>query len=160
MIKAKTNNLNKPEDGNYGKDFNYICKDHDINVCFQPGFFDTLAGNFMASDTITCIKIIKERVVSRCKGIILEVQINGNVRRVDFAPLGDIEVFAGKHLTIEEEKKIPAPLKYIKSNGEFKWNPGKQIFQIYEDKKLVHETREKQDAIAIARGDLAIPAAA
>tara|TARA_R100001244_G_scaffold130372_1_gene102462 strand:+ start:819 stop:1388 length:570 start_codon:yes stop_codon:yes gene_type:complete len=171
MIKAKTQHLNKPEDGNYGKQFNYICKDHDVNTCFQPGFFDTLTGNFMAGDTIKCIKIEKERVVAVADGIVLEVQINGNVRTVDFRPVlgagasgiegttAQVTTFAGKPLIVDEETEVDGP-EYIKENGTVKWNPGKKVFEVRVEDQVVYATKEKPEALKIARGDQPIPVAA
>ena len=171
MIKAKTQHLNKPEDGNYGKQFNYICKDHDVTTCFQPGFFDTLTGNFMAGDTIRCIKIVEERVVAVADGIVLEVQINGNVRTVDFKSLLDagatgpeqttaqVTTFAGKPLIKGEEKEVDGP-EYIKENGVVKWNPGKKVFEVRVKDQVVYATKEKSEALNIARGDQPIPVAA
>jgi len=160
MIKAKTNNLNKPEDGNYGKQFNYICKDHDINTCFQPGFFDTLTGNFMAGDSIRCMKIVKERIVAMCDGVVLEVCVNGNVRNVDFIPIGDIITFSeGRNIQPEKEKAPAAPI-YIKEDGTVKWNLGRKVYQVVVKGEVVYETPEKQLAQQIARGDQPVPVAA
>jgi hypothetical protein len=158
-IKAKTNNLNKPEDGNYGKQFNYICKDHDVNTCFQPGFFDTLAGNFMAGDTIKCIKIVKERVVTVAEGMIIEVQISGNVRTVEFQPTTKLTTIAGKHCTEEEEKEANGP-EYIKENGSVNYNYKLRRWDVMVEGKVVYESDDKQEAQSIARGDLPIPVAA
>ena len=73
MIKARSNKLNKPEDGNFGKVWNYICDQHDLKECFNPGFFNTLGGNLMAGDIIRMIEIKQNRIQSLFEGIILEV---------------------------------------------------------------------------------------
>tara|TARA_R110000803_G_scaffold95011_2_gene162762 strand:+ start:113 stop:595 length:483 start_codon:yes stop_codon:yes gene_type:complete len=160
MIKARTNNLNKPEDGNYGKNFNYICKDHGVSTCFQPGFFDTLTGNFMAGDTIRCLKIVKERVSAMCDGIVLETKVNGNVRTVDFRATGDVVEFSETPFIEVEEEKIPDAPKYIKEDGTSKWNPGRKAYQVIVNGEVVYETPEKQLAQQIARGDQPVPVAA
>ena len=161
MIKARTNNLNKPEDGNYGKNFNYICKDHDVKTCFKPGFFDTLTGNFMAGDTIRCLKIEKERVLAMCDGVVLETRVNGNVRTVDFRATSDVVDFS-ESLSLEEpeEEDTPDAPKYIKEDGTVKWNLGRKVYQVVVKGEVVYETPEKQLAQQIARGDQPVPVAA
>ncbi len=165
-IKAKTHNLNKPEDGNYGKSFNYICKDHDVQTCFEEGFFDTLAGNFMAGDSIRCLKIKKERISELCEGIVLFVNIEGNNRQVDFRPLvNKITTFPERNylhehkqdLKTTEAHELESREEYIKEDGVAKWNPKKKVYEIFQGDIIIHATRDKTQADAIARGDKPVP---
>jgi hypothetical protein len=160
-IKAKTHNLNKPEDGNYGKTFNYICKDHDVQTCFVPGFFSTLAGNFMAGDSIRCMKIVKERITHLCEGIVLTVDIDGNKRTVDFRPI------TPKIITFPEENYLQARPQemqegeareeFIKNDGVVKRNQKNKNYDVYMNDIVVCSTTNKTAADAIARGDRPIP---
>ena len=159
MIKARTNNLNKPEDGNYGKQFNYICKDHDINTCFQPGFFDPLSGNFMAGDIVRCIKITDERVVAMAEGIVLEVEATANSRNVEFTPISQVTTFSEKLAEKEEIKEADGPT-YIGENGTVKYNYTNKNWDILVDDEIVHTSNNKIEANSIARGDQPIPVAA
>tara|TARA_R110002096_G_scaffold53659_1_gene139266 strand:+ start:843 stop:1319 length:477 start_codon:yes stop_codon:yes gene_type:complete len=158
MIKARTNNLNKPEDGNYGKQYNYICKDHDISTCFQPGFFDPLSGNFMAGDTVRCIKISNERVVAMAEGIVLEVETTSNARKVEFKSISEITTFPKK--PAEEKVKEADGPTYIGENGTVKYNYTNKNWDILVDDVIVHTSNNKIEANSIARGDQPIPVAA
>lgn len=159
MIKAKTHNLNKPEDGNYGKQFNYICKDHDINTCFQPGFFDPLSGNFMAGDTVRCIKIKDERVTAMAEGIVLEVNSTSTVRAVEFTPISKVTTFSDKLPEEDKPKEEDGP-DYIRENGTVKYNYTNKNWDILVDGEIVHTSNNKIEANSIARGDQPIPVAA
>jgi hypothetical protein len=160
-IKAKTHNLNKPEDGNYGKQFNYICKDHDVQTCFQPNFFDTLAGNFMAGDTIRCLKIVKERVTHMCEGVVLSVNIDGNKREVDFRPIvAKIMTFPEVNYLHDNDQKLEekeSHEEYIKKDGVAKYNKKTRQYEVFVDDIIVYASQNKKFAEEVARGDKAIP---
>jgi hypothetical protein len=60
---------------------------------------------------------------------------------------------------VEEEKEVDGP-EYIKENGTVKWNPGKKVFEVRVEDQVVYATKEKPEALKIARGDQPIPVAA
>ena len=113
-VKAKHHKLNKPEDGNFGKQWNYICDQHKVQECYEKGFFDPLAGNFMAGDTIRILEVRDGRVRSFAEGIIIEVMSDQKADRVEFHPLGSkVIVFPRKNSQdLPEEKKRNSPRIY------------------------------------------------
>tara|TARA_B100000287_G_C20644690_1_gene784677 strand:- start:1382 stop:1861 length:480 start_codon:yes stop_codon:yes gene_type:complete len=159
MIKAKAHKLNKPEDGNFGKVWNYICDQHEIKECFNPGFFNTLGGNLMAGDMIRMIEIRQNRVHSLFEGIILEVTAEKNGPNVVFYPINDKVLRFPTSKSKEAPKEDPLP-EFISGTGAVEWNLGKRAYVISVDGKPVCEIENKDEAHAVARGDKPIPVTA
>jgi len=160
MIKAKAHRLNKPEDGNFGKVWNYICDQHEIKECFKEGFFNTLGGNLMAGDVVRMIEIRQNRILSLCEGIILEVTKNQTGYQVEFHPLSEaIKRFPQGKAVKETAVAEPAP-EFISGTGSVEWNLGKRTYVITADGKPVCEIENKAEAHAVARGDKPIPVTA
>mgnify|MGYP005670316705 CR=1 FL=1 len=157
-VKAKHHKLNKPEDGNFGKQWNYICDQHKVQECYEKGFFDPLAGNFMAGDTIRILEVRDGRVRSFAEGIIIEVMSDQKADRVEFHPLGSkVIVFPRKNSKdLPEEKKEIAP-EFIQGEGTVKYNFGKKMYSILSDGKCIAECSNKERAHSVARGDVPIP---
>jgi|TARA_R110000744_G_scaffold375956_2_gene489842 hypothetical protein len=157
MIKAKAHRLNKPEDGNFGKIWNYICDQHEIKECFTEGFFSTMGGNLMAGDTVRMIEIRKNRIISLCEGIVLEVTKNTTGYKVEFHPLSEkIKRFPLGEGVKEKPSTEPAPV-FISGTGLVEWNLGKRTYVITADGKPVCEIDNKAEAHAVARGDKPLP---
>lgn len=156
MIKAKANKLNKPEDGNFGKVWNYICDQHEIKECFNPGFFDTLGGNLMAGDIIRMIEIKQNRVLSLFEGVILEVTKDKTGHNVIFHPISDKILRFAPAKPKETPKEDPAP-EFISGTGVVEWNLGKRAYIVSVNGKPVCEIENKDEAHAVARGDRPIP---
>lgn len=159
MIKAKAHKLNKPEDGNFGKVWNYICDQHEIKECFNPGFFNTLGGNLMAGDMIRMIEIKQNRVHSLFEGIILEVTTEKNGQNVVFYPINDKVLRFPTTKPKEAPKEDPLP-EFISGTGAVEWNLGKRAYVISVNGKPVCEIENKDEAHAVARGDKPIPVTA
>ena len=159
-MKARANKLNKPEDGNFGKTWNYICDQHSIKECFAPGFFNTIGGNLMAGDQIRMIRMYSDkRVAGLCDGIVLEVKDSKHGWEVEFRPLQtDIVDFGPPKHEPRETPKAEGP-EYIKGEGRVEWNFGKKSYTVFEDGKEVYQTSKKAEANAVARGDQPIPVA-
>jgi hypothetical protein len=156
MLKAKSHKLNKPEDGNFGKVWNYICEHHELTECFNPGFFNTLGANLMAGDTIRMMEIKNGRVLALYEGIILEVQITKTGHNVVFHPLSEnIVRFPEAKPKVEKEEALPP--EFISGTGSVIWNLGKRAYVISVNGKPVCEVENKQEAYAIARGDKPLP---
>jgi hypothetical protein len=156
-VKAKHSKLNKPEDGNFGKIWNYICDQHDVKECYQEGFFDTMVGNLMAGDTIRILEVRDKRVRSMAEGIVLEVIRGKQVDKVEFFPLAS-KVLKFPIKTFEEpNKEDEVPAEYIQGEGTVEYNPGKKAYMILCDGKIVSQCANKERAHAVARGDFPIP---
>jgi len=156
MIKAKAHKLNKPEDGNFGKVWNYICDQHEIKECFNPGFFNTLGGNLMAGDMIRMIEIKQNRVHSLFEGVILEVTTEKNGQNVVFYPINDKVLRFPTAKSKEAPKEDPLP-EFISGTGAVEWNLGKRAYVISVNGKPICEIENKDEAHAVARGDKPIP---
>ncbi len=156
-VKAKHNKLNKPEDGNFGKLWNYICDQHGVAECFEEGFFDPMSGNLMAGDIIRILEIQTNRIRSMSEGIVLEVVKTKQRDSVDFFPLSTkILKFPLKTYDAPaEDEEVPA--EYIKGTGTVKYNPGKKAYMISCDGKVVSQCANSERAHGIARGDFPIP---
>ena len=160
MIKAKAHRLNKPEDGNFGKFWNYICDQHEIKECFKEGFFNSMGGNLMAGDTVRMIEIRQNRIISLCEGIVLEVTKNKTGYQVEFHALSEaIKRFPQGKIKTETSAAAP-PLEFISGTGSVEWNLGKRAYIITADGKPVCEIENKAEAHAVARGDKPIPVTA
>jgi len=160
MIKAKAHRLNKPEDGNFGKVWNYICDQHEIKECFKEGFFSPMGGNLMAGDMIRMIEIRQNRIISLCEGIILEVVKTKTGYQVEFHPLSDKIKRFPRGKVIDETPPMEAPPVFISGTGSVEWNLGKRTYVITADGKPVCEIDNKAEAHAVARGDKPLPAMA
>jgi|ETNvirnome_6_100_1030635.scaffolds.fasta_scaffold02117_5 hypothetical protein len=159
-MKAKANKLNKPEDGNFGKVWNYICDQHDIKVCFEEGFFNSIGGNLMAGDTIRMLRINNksQRITEMCEGIVLHVEDTKLGWVVDFFPLKNKILTFGTPKVTEDNKTEHQPdPEFIKGNGKVEWNLGKRGYAVLDDGKQVYFTDNKAEAHAISRGDRPIP---
>ena len=159
MIKARSNKLNKPEDGNFGKVWNYICDQHDLKECFNPGVFNTLGGNLMAGDIIRMIEIRQKRIQSLFEGIIVEVITEKPGYNVIFHPISEKILRFPSAKPKEEPKEDPAP-EFISGTGLVEWNLGKRAYVISVKGKHICEVENKDEAHAIARGDKPIPVTA
>jgi hypothetical protein len=156
-VKAKHNKLNKPEDGNFGKMWNYICDQHDVKECYQEGFFDPLAGNLMAGDTIRILEVRDKRIFSMADGIVLEVIHTNRLDKVEFFPLSSKVLKFPVRNFKEPAKEYEAPTEYIQGTGAVEYNPGKKTYNILCEGKIISECVNKERAHAIARGDFPIP---
>lgn len=156
IIKAKSNKLNKPEDGNFGKNFNYVCEQHSVEVCFRDGFFDTLAGNFMAGDNISCLHIIDNILLATCEARVVFVDQDAvKTAKVEVHKASEIMSF-GKIPESIIEKELPGP-EYIKKDGVAIYNKKKRTYEVWMDDKIVCDSRNKKYAEEIARGDRPLP---
>ena len=160
MIRAKAHRLNKPEDGNFGKVWNYICDQHEIKECFNEGFFSPMGGNLMAGDMIRMIEIRQNRILSLCEGIVLEVIKTKTGYQVEFHPLSDKIKRFPRGKVIDKEPSTEAPPVFISGTGLVEWNLGKRTYVITADGKPVCEIDNKAEAHAVARGDKPLPAMA
>ena len=158
MLKARTNKLNKPEDGNFGKVWNYICDQHEIKECFTEGFFNPVGGNLMAGDTVRMMEIRQNRIMAICDGIILEVKNDATGYNVEFHPLSTKISNFPRPKVKKEKPKDEAPPEFILGTGLVEWNLGKRAYTIFANGKPVCEVENKAEAHAIARGDKPIPA--
>ncbi len=156
MIKAKSNKLNKPEDGNFGKVWNYICEYHELTECFNPGFFNTLGANLMAGDIIRMMEIKDKRVLALYEGIILEVQNTKTGHNVIFHPLSE-KITRFPEAKIAPKKEEVAPPEFISGTGSVTWNLGKKAYIISVGGKPICEIENKEEAHAVARGDKPLP---
>jgi hypothetical protein len=156
MLKAKSNKLNKPEDGNFGKVWNYICEHHEIKECFNPGFFDPLGGNLMAGDIIRMMEIKNKRVLALYEGIILEVQNTKTGHNVVFHPLSPKINRFPEPKTTPEKEKTPLP-EFILGTGDVAWNLRKKAYIVSVNGKPICEIENKEEAHAVARGDKPLP---
>ena len=162
---ALSQNLTKPEDGTTGKIYNYLCYGHSLDVCFDKDFFRSMRGNFVPGDHIVLMGFdsrltdMRDQILlSRCEGIVVSVRND----TVDFRPL---EATVQRFKNMEDAEVImepgfdePAP-EYIKSdNAKVKWIVGSRSYQVIIDDQVVAEVKDKDDARAIARGDMQLPA--
>ena len=157
MIKAKAHRLNKPEDGNFGKVWNYICDQHEIKECYNKGFFNTMGGNLMAGDTVRMIEIRNNRILSLSEGIVLEVTKSKIGFDVEFYPLDKQIIRFPQGEAAKEKAPAAASPEFISGTGSVEWNLGKRTYVITADGKTVCEIDNKAEAHAIARGDQPIP---
>lgn len=159
-MRAKANKLNKPEDGNFGKTWNYICDQHDISECFKPGFFNTIGGNLMAGDQIRMIRMQGEkRVLGVCDGIVIQVETTKMGWVVDFHPMQSTvldfkDVPTSDQPAAEPEEAGP---EFIKGTGKVEWNINKKHYSVFDDGREVCIVYKKSEAHAISRGDKPIP---
>ena len=80
------------------------------------------------------------------------------VGEVEVQKISDIVTFKHTIPAKKEEKVEPIP-EYIKGDGQVEWDYKKRIYQIKEQGMVIAETKNKQTAHAIARGDKPIPVA-
>ena len=159
-MRAKANKLNKPEDGNFGKTWNYICDQHEIAECFKKGFFDSVGGNLMAGDQIRMIRMQGEKLVlGICDGIVLQVESTKLGWVVQFHPLQNTilnfkDAFTDTPTESEPEEVGP---EFIKGTGRVEWSINKKHYSVFDDGKEVCTVYKKSEAHAISRGDKPIP---
>jgi|TARA_R110000803_G_scaffold137219_4_gene204219 hypothetical protein len=156
-VKAKHNKLNKPEDGNFGKVWNYICDQHDVKECYQVGFFDPLAGNLMAGDTIRILEVRDNRVRAMTEGIVLEILRTKQADTVEFFPLISKVIKFPVRTFKEPNKEEQVPATYIQGAGTVEYNIGKKAYMILCDGKIISQCVNKERAHAVARGDFPVP---
>ena len=156
MLKAKSNKLNKPEDGNFGKVWNYICEHHEIAECFNKGFFNTLGANLLAGDVIRMMEMKNNRIISLYEGIVLEVQKTKMGPNVIFHPLSS-KISRFPLPKVDPKKEEAAPPEFISGTGAVEWNLGKKAYVISVNGKPICEIENKEEAHAVARGDQPLP---
>jgi len=157
VIKAKAHKLNKPEDGNRGKIYNYLCDQHDIEVCFRPGFLDTLFGNFLIGDEICFLHVEEEVLVATCSARVLFIDSDPKAQiKIKIAPSSELRRF-----NVKEEEKEPVEEEpkeeYIKKDGVAIYNKKRRKYEVFMDDEIVYASQNKTHAEAVARGDKPIP---
>lgn len=149
MFTIKPHQIERVGDGQFGTHWSYKCALHKIEECYKEGFFDQASGNLVPGDTVIILEMAKDVVTSTSSFMI----VAKNGRTVVARPLSmHITRF---HMKREEE---PTPEKekreeFIKGSGEVKWNPGKKTHEVLINEKVVESFKNKDEAIAFARGD-------
>lgn len=160
MFKARTHNLIRSTDGNYGTHWTYLCDNGmDIKECFEPNFFSTLKSNLLAGDTIRVIEMTGKRgpVKAACLGIVISV--HESLPEVIFKPYDDAGIHYYKDDSSPEEKEDPyqLPPKFIEGSGQVEKDENSGMYVVKCDGKIICETEKKGLAMAISRGDTPIP---
>jgi hypothetical protein len=155
-IRANQKNFHNSTDGQFGRVWNYHCKDHSIDECFKPAFFASIRSNLMASDVIRLIRMIKGNAVAYCEGMVLQV----TDKDVDFRMISDSIIYFQYRKDFEKEIieiKKESPPAYIQGEGKINYNPGRKMFIIKVGGEMVAEAADKDTAERIVRGDMPIP---
>jgi len=152
---AKIQNFSNAVDGQFGRVWNYQCKDHAIDICFSPGFFASMRSNLMFGDVIRLVRVIRGRAVAYCEGMVCEA----NDKDVDFRMISQSVLYFSER---DDFKEVIEPIEkteppaYIKGEGKMAYNVGKGKFDIKVKGKVVAEADNKDTAERIIRGDLPI----
>ena len=154
--RALAHKLTRSEDGTFGSNWNYTCDQHPLTYCLEPNYFSSLIGNFLIGDTLRLTEIRDDRVCST--RLVMIVFKDTLLSEVEVQKISDIVTF--KHnIPVKKESKVEPMPEYIKGDGQVEWDYKKRIYQIKEQGNVVAETKNKQAAHAIARGDKPIPVA-
>lgn len=151
-MRAKTQMLNKPEDGTLGKIWNYHCKNHSLKDCFDPEFFIPLKDHFLAGDRIFLIQTNEHgHVVKSCETMVVYNKRDEN--QIMLRPTGDIKDYF--YQKPEEPKPEPPPPvdEFIKGNGEVKFNKKTKKHDVLVNGEVVYSDDDLVKAASVARGD-------
>lgn len=151
--KALAHKLERIGDGQFGTAWSYKCDHMLIEDSFKEGFYNNISGNLLPGDTINVVEFKQSSVSAVCEFIVVSKLDSTVVCR----PLTDhIKRFTEKEPKAANEEANHGD-EYIKGDGEVHWNLGRKRHVVTVDGKEVASLKDKDEALAIARGDNPIP---
>lgn len=126
--------------------------------CLHNAFFLPVRGNLRDGDRITFCRFETIDKTSQEKLIeVAEVRVlSCEDKAVNIAIVGEIVSF--EHARAELEAEPEPDEKYVLGDGKVKYNSRTHRHEVIVDGEVVHVAADKDEAIAVARGDKALAA--